>query len=416
MQPVDMSRDGSSNGGGEGMIDVGQYLQAAFRHTTDCCDSDSDAEKQELRVWKRRKLIRQVASSVASAAQQLMDAYAKYRGGVNEMRNYPVPAALHAQFDLETLDDKSFFSYFRFEKHEVRSIIAALGLPEYIKSAERDKGSAVEVFCLMCIKWAFPTRFCLIIRTFGRSLPAMSRLIKTLRIHLYERFANSLRRPAPLSDAQCEKFAAAIQRKCGMPIVVGFIDGTVREICKPSVLQGPLYNGKDRIHALKYQAINTPDGTIRHLAGPYPGSRHDQFMLHDSGVLHQWIAKFPALAIGVKPVIYADAGYSICPGIQVPYHDAEINAEHAAYNNAMASVRISIEWEFGAILRNWASLRYKPHEQLLSNRKIGQIYFVAALLTNFGNCCRPNTTSQYFRCDAPSLDEYLRIIQPEHQL
>ena len=340
-----------------------------------------------------------------------MEAYAKYRGGRNEMRNYVVP---DVQFDLATLDDKSFVSHFRFEKHEVHTIIAALGLPEYIKSSERDKGSAVEVFCLMCMKWAYPTRFCSLIRTFGRSAPGMSRLIKALRILLYERYSNALRNPAPLSAAQCATYAAAIECKCGMPVVVGFIDGTVREICKPVVLQGPLYNGKDRIHALKYQAINTPDGTIRHLAGPYPGSRHDQFMLHESGIL-DWMSKFPALPLGVNPVIYADAGYSITPGIEVPYHDAEINAQHAAYNNAMSSARISIEWEFGAILRHWASLGFKPQQQLLSQRKIGQIYFVAALLTNFANCCRPNTTSKYFRCAAPSLDDYLRMLPPPPQ-
>ena len=236
----------------------------------------------------------------------------------------------------------------------------------------------------------------------------MSRLIKTLRQLLYSRFSHRLRHPPPLDAEQCATFASKCRSICGHPIVVGFIDGTVREICRPTKLQGPLYSGKDRIHSLKYQAINTPDGIIRHLAGPYPGSRHDQFMLRESGIL-DWIAQFPVQQGTNWPhVIYADLGYSVVPGcIEVPFHDEAINVMHAAYNHAMSSARISVEWTFGGILRHWASLRYVPQQQLLSNRKIGQVYFVAALLTNFLNCVSPNETSQYFQCTPPSLEAYL---------
>jgi nuclease HARBI1 len=168
-----------------------------------------------------------------------------------------------------------------------------------------------------------------------------------------------------------------------------------------------MYSGKDRKHALKYQAINSPDGLIVHLAGPYPGSRHDQFMLHDSHIL-EWIRQFPDHPEHDTPyVIYADAGYARTTGIEIPYHDAELNASHDAFNQAMSASRISVEWAFGAILHHWASLRYVPQQKLLSNGRIGQIYFVAALLTNFLNCLRPNQTSQYFNLQPPSLTYYI---------
>lgn len=382
-------------------VDVSAFLDPKFRKFG--AEDDVD-ELERLIAVRKRFMLRRMAGSLLLCCSELVQAYVAYRGGLNELRNF-VPTRT---FDPRSFDDKMFVAFFRFEREEIDIIIQDLQLPPFIRSRERDKDSTFNVFCMMCCKFAYPQRFCALVREFGRSQSSISRLVSTLRNVLYTRFHNALRHPAPLSSQECASFATQVRSFCGHPIVVGFIDGTVREICKPSVLQGPLYNGKDRKHSLKYQAITTPDGIIRHLAGPYPGTRHDQFMLHDSGVL-DWLAAFPLEhEHKTRYCIYADAGYSTQPGILIPFHDPELNAIHAGYNAAMSSVRISVEWAFGAILTNWASLRHVPDQQLLSNRKIGQTYFVAALLTNFLNCVRPNGTSKYFSSTPPSLSHYLK--------
>jgi hypothetical protein len=395
---------GSSSEDHDHHVDVSAFLVSKYRRFYG--DEFEDPEREAL--VRKRVQMRRMAARLLACCSSLMEAYVSYRGGLNEMRNFVVPSI---EFDAASFDDKMFVSFFRFEREEIEMIISGLNLPSHIVTNHRDKDTSFNVFCLMCCKYAFPGRYAHMIRVFGRSAPSMSRLISALRESIYIEFCNGLRNPAPLSAEECACFAAAIRPFCGLPVVVGFIDGTVREICKPSVLQGPLYNGKDRKHSLKYQAITTPDGMIKHLAGPYPGTRHDQFMLHDSEIL-EWIGSFPLQPDTQCPYqIYADAGYSSVPGIIVPYHDPELNATHAGFNMAMSSVRISVEWAFGAILQNWASLRYVPHEQLLSNRKIGQIYFCAALLTNFMNCVRPNTTSKYFSVQPPSLETYLATLK-----
>jgi hypothetical protein len=377
-----------------------RFFHCKYRHADDVFED----EQEQLRAKKRRLKLR-LCASVLMASKTLLEAYVSYRGGLFEMLNYVVPQKC---FDPGSFCLKNFRAHFRFDREEVELIIQELELPPYIVTPQRDNADTFEVFCMMCMKFAYPTRFCSMIREYGRSQGSLSRLIKALRRLLYTRYSSALRHPPPLSEEQCACFSSKLRSKCGHPVVVGFIDGTVREICKPSVLQGPLYNGKDRIHSLKYQAINSPDGIIMHLAGPYPGSRHDQFMLRESKIL-DWIGSFPQQAgTGWPHVIYADCGYSTVHGkIIVPYHDEELNAVHAACNNAMTSVRISIEWAFGAILRHWASLRWVPDQQLLSQRNIGQVYFVAALLSNMFNCVRPNQTSQYFNCTPPSLKLYL---------
>ena len=50
--------------------------------------------------------------------------------------------------------------------------------------------------------------------------------------------------------------------------IYGFIDGTHRSICRPSIMDQKLfYSGYKKVHSVKFQAIMAPDGVIIHLAG-----------------------------------------------------------------------------------------------------------------------------------------------------
>ncbi|KAH7972153.1 hypothetical protein HPB52_007841 [Rhipicephalus sanguineus] len=55
----------------------------------------------------------------------------------------------------------------------------------------------------------------------------------------------------------------------------GFVYGTARPICHPSVDQRTYFSGHKRVHALKYQAVMGANGIVCELDGPHPGSRHD---------------------------------------------------------------------------------------------------------------------------------------------
>ena len=48
----------------------------------------------------------------------------------------------------------------------------------------------------------------------------------------------------------------------------GFVDGTVRPICRPNENQSTVYNGHKRVHALKFQSVTIPTGLIANLYGP----------------------------------------------------------------------------------------------------------------------------------------------------
>ena len=69
--------------------------------------------------------------------------------------------------------------------------------------------------------------------------------------------------------------------------VWGFIDGTLRKTCRPTLFQKQMYSGHKRCHGIKFQSVVTPDGLVALLFGPIEGSRHDSHMLNESGLLDQ---------------------------------------------------------------------------------------------------------------------------------
>lgn len=72
-----------------------------------------------------------------------------------------------------------------------------------------------------------------------------------------------------LNPAALQRYVDTIARK-GAPLVncFGFVDGTVRPICRPNEHQSTVYNGHKRVHALKFQSVKIPNGLIANLYGP----------------------------------------------------------------------------------------------------------------------------------------------------
>jgi hypothetical protein len=96
-----------------------------------------------------------------------------------------------------------------------------------------------------------------------------------------------------LADLEVLGRAVSEATQLNVPNCIGFIDGTVRSICKPLVDQEAVYNGHRRVHALKYQAVVIANGLIVDLFGPRAGFDHDARLFHESelnrhlGLLHR---------------------------------------------------------------------------------------------------------------------------------
>eukprot|EP00117_Sycon_ciliatum_P008679 scpid29032/ scgid11272/ len=193
-----------------------------------------------------------------------------------------------------------------------------------------------------------------------------------------------------------QSYADAIRRRTGAALNIwGFIDGTVRPMCRPSVLQRPFYNGHKRTHALKYQAVASPDGLMIHLYGPVEGRRHDAGILAESNLLAK-LQQLPDPDDGGIFALYGDPAYPLSPRLQKAYLGANLTPAQAQFNTLVNRARQSVEWSFGELLTYWAYVDYKKQQKLLL-QPVAIYYRVGALLINCRVIIqRGNKTSKYF--------------------
>ena len=118
---------------------------------------------------------------------------------------------------------------------------------------------------------SFPCRYSDMIYRFGRPVPVLSMITNQVVDYIYQAHGHRLTQwnNLLLNPAALQRYADAIARK-GAPLenCFGFVDGTVRPICRPNENQSTVYNGHKRVHALKFQSVTIPNGLIANLYGP----------------------------------------------------------------------------------------------------------------------------------------------------
>lgn len=118
---------------------------------------------------------------------------------------------------------------------------------------------------------SFPCRYSDMIYRFGRPVPILSMVTNQVVDYIYQAHGHRLTQwnNLLLNPAALQRYADAIARK-GAPLenCFGFVDGTVRPICRPNENQSTVYNGHKRVHGLKFQSVTIPNGLIANLYGP----------------------------------------------------------------------------------------------------------------------------------------------------
>ncbi|GJJ68191.1 nuclease HARBI1 [Entomortierella parvispora] len=323
-------------------------------------------------------------------------------------RNPPVPFAI---FNLNQYDNITSERLFRFRTDEILDIVEALRVPNVLVLDNGSKFSSLEGVCIVLRRLAFPCRLVDLMPMFGRSEGMLSRIFNKTITWIYNRWARQLFTwdHARLTPAKLEQFAAVI-REAGSPLqdVVGFIDGTVRPIARPMENQRQEYNGHHRVHAMKFQAVTTPDGIVVHLSGPYHGKQHDTAMYRISRLQDTLLERVKDVA-GNNMCIFGDQGYELSPVLQVafPGRDNELTAGQRAFNKAMAEVRIAVEWSFGHTLQYFSFTELKKTQRSLLSALHVQ-YTISVLFANLHSCItQKNASVGKFGLSPPTLEEYL---------
>lgn len=370
-----------------------------------------------------------------------------------ELRRRRPRAKPLVRVDPLELSDCDFREHFRFNKGDIPRLVAAYNMPDvfYYKETRQNMPGTVALL-LVLARLASPGWWRSIVPLFGRRKGTLKPFFRLAIVHMLNECKYRLQRPSRtfLTDARLAEYTHAIRQKgCPYRNVFGFIDGTIYRISRPSghtTWQRAVYNGHKKCHGLKWQGVNTPDGLIQFLHGPFPGTRHDRKMLTQSGLLRLLQARFalpqeridpansethymlfgdPGECLDVTSVtdsvpcgsscgLLRNAGYVNARSnvLQAPFFHPRgyqhLPPDRRNFNIAMARVRVTAEWMFKDVTNLWSYLTF-PRGLRVKQSPVAAYYLVAADLTNVHTVVRGQCqTSLYFNCPPPDLETYLQ--------
>ncbi len=327
---------------------------------------------------------------------------------VHRPRNPRFPYWRYDRFNLEDMDKDECKADFRMWKDDIYTFHRTLAFPEQFKCYNGTVVDSVEALCICLRRLAYPCRYGDMVSRFARPVPHLSMISNLVIEQLFDRYGHlltSLDQPW-LSRHNLKLFADAIHDKgAALDNCWGFIDGTVRPICRPIRNQRAVYNGHKRVHALKFQSVVAPNGLIANLFGPVEGRRHDAAMLVMSGLLEE-LQQHSFAPNGQALCIYGDPAYPHRIHLQCPYQQRQgLTPEQQAFNQSMSHVRVSVEWIFGEIVTFFKFVDFKK-DLKIGLHPVGKTYVVCALLRNALTCLYGSNTAFYFGLEPPNLEFY----------
>lgn len=327
----------------------------------------------------------------------------------NKSENLDLPYDTYDPFDLDMLCDDECRNEFRFFKNDIYKLQEVLRIPAFISCYNRGKISGIDAFCMFLKRFSYPCRYSDMVPRFARPVPQICMATNKIMEHIYDNFSHLLKQfnQPWLSRQELSVFAAAIHAK-GAPLenCWGFIDGTVRPVCRPQENQRIVYNGHKRVHGIKFQSVVAPNGLIAMLDGPYEGKKHDSGMLADSGLLTK-LNNHSFSPAGDPLCIYGDPAYPLRVHLQGPFRNtaAGLTPDQEAYNKAMSQMRTSVEWVFGDIVNYFAFLDFKKNLKIgLSS--VGKMYITCSLIRNAHTCMYKSSTTNFFGLEPPTVEDY----------
>ena len=202
-------------------------------------------------------------------------------------KNPQFPYDNYDECSLDNFSEEECTAEFCVEKNDLPVLADGRGIPPVFRYSQRSVFEGMEGLCMLLKRLAYPCRYSDMIPRFGRPVPEISMMTNVVLDWIYNEHGHHLidfNQPF-LSRASLRTYADAIHQKgAALNNCWGFVDGTVRPICRPLLNQRivytvhpiccPLlnqrivYNGHKRVHALKFQSIVTPNGLIVNLYGP----------------------------------------------------------------------------------------------------------------------------------------------------
>ncbi|XP_017461174.1 PREDICTED: putative nuclease HARBI1 [Rhagoletis zephyria] len=178
-------------------------------------------------------------------------------------------------------------------------------------------------------------------------------------------------------------------RTCGIPGVVGAVDGTHIQMIRP-VENEHLYFNRKLKHSLNAMVICDHNMKIRAVDGRYGGACHDSHIWNISGERRYLKGNYENGESGTW--ILGDSGYPLEPWILTPYRNVAENSHEAKFNENFAKGRCIIERCFGVLKARFRCL--------LASRELH--YAPQKCVQILNACCALHNICILYKIAAPS--------------
>jgi hypothetical protein len=324
--------------------------------------------------------------------------------------------------DKQDFTEQECVDHLRFRRQDLPRLQRALRIPETVTLPNRVSVSGEEALCILLYRLAYPVRFATMAVFFQRSSSTLCRVFRWVLDHVFTEQRHRVQDYLRFWHPRFPALANAVRRKrikLGLAGVdeshrhiVGFIDGTLRKCSRPTSVpnldvQRVLYNGWKKVHAIKFQSVELPNGMCADLFGPVCGAHNDNFLLRLSAFPDRMM-RLQAAPARITYKIYGDSAYPLYNNITRPYKGNNVTRVQQRINGVFSKLRVCVEWGFAANA-NLFSFADFPRQMRMFVSPIGRIYVVCVLLRNAYACLYGNETSTFFKITPPSLEEYFEV-------
>ena len=242
----------------------------------------------------------------------------------------------YERFDLDEVPDAECKAEFRFFRNDIYALADALRLTDEIVTYNGLVVASIPALCILLKLFAYPCRFGDMVPRFARPVPELCIITNHMVDLVYNQWHPLITRYNHdlLSPANLVLYTDAVHRSgAALDNCWGFIDGTVRAVCRPDVNRRAIYNGHKRVHSIKFQSVALPNGLVGNMCGTVEGKRHDSGMLASPAFLQE-LQRFSFSPItGLPMCVYGDPAYPLRVNLQAPYRGAALTQQQTDVGN-----------------------------------------------------------------------------------
>ena len=159
-------------------------------------------------------------------------------------KNPDFPYDSYPQFDLGEMDDSECLADFRVHKRDIPALAYHLRITDNFYCQQHSVSDGIEGLCMLLQRLSSPCRYGDMLLRFARPVPVLSMVTNTVLDYIYGTHGHRITQwnNTVMSPAHFQVYANAVSAK-GSPLdnCFGFIDSTVRPICRPTEDQRVVY-------------------------------------------------------------------------------------------------------------------------------------------------------------------------------